>query len=162
MSKITIVDDNDNVIGDKERSEITSSDIYRVAGLWITNSKGEILLAQRKLTKNNYPGRWSPAAAGTVEENESYEQNIRREAEEELEIKDVKFTISEKLKITGKHSYFAQLFSAKLDWPVEKFKPLEEEIEQIKWYKRSEIEQMLKDNPEVFTPTIREMLDAIQ
>ncbi|MFA6422790.1 MAG: NUDIX domain-containing protein, partial [Candidatus Buchananbacteria bacterium] len=84
MAKIIIVNENDEAIGHKERNELDFSDIYRVSGLWITNLKGEILLAQRAFTKNHDPGKWGPAAAGTVEEGEDYETNILKEAEEEL------------------------------------------------------------------------------
>lgn len=46
-----IVDENDQIIGHKFREEIVQTDIYRVAALWITNSKGDILLARRALSK---------------------------------------------------------------------------------------------------------------
>ena len=40
QEKIVIVDENDDVIGHKERGAIMQDDIYRVAALWITNSNG--------------------------------------------------------------------------------------------------------------------------
>ncbi len=47
--QIIVVDENDNVIGSKSRDEIDySKDIYRVSCLWVTNPKGEVLLAQRR------------------------------------------------------------------------------------------------------------------
>ncbi len=86
MSKIIVVDENDKEIGVKERSKITHDDIYRVSGLWLTNSKGEILLAQRSFNKprDNDPGKWGPAVAGTVDEDETYKENIQKEIKEEL------------------------------------------------------------------------------
>ena len=53
--QIIIVNDLDKVIGYKERDKMTSKDIYRVSVLWIINSKGEILLAKRALTKKSDP-----------------------------------------------------------------------------------------------------------
>lgn len=38
--KIIIVDENDKIIGYKDRELINSDDIYRVSGLWIKNSEG--------------------------------------------------------------------------------------------------------------------------
>ena len=87
--KIIIVDEDDNIIGSKERNSIVSGDIYRVSALLIENSKGEILLAQRALTKKHDPGKWGPPVAGTVEEGETYESNIVKEAEEELGLKNI-------------------------------------------------------------------------
>jgi isopentenyldiphosphate isomerase len=52
---IPIVNLDDEIIGYKERSEITLQDIYRVSALWIENSKGEILLAQRGFMKKHNP-----------------------------------------------------------------------------------------------------------
>jgi isopentenyl-diphosphate Delta-isomerase len=74
--KIIIVDENDNVVGAKEKSDIDySKDIYRSSALWIFNSGGEILLAQRSVKDDRHPGHWGPAVAGTVDEGETYESN---------------------------------------------------------------------------------------
>ncbi|GAF94063.1 unnamed protein product, partial [marine sediment metagenome] len=81
-SKIIIVDDNDKIIGYKERDTLKREDIYRVSALWITNSHGEILLARRHHTKSHRPRKWGPAVAGTVDAGETYEDNIIKEAEE--------------------------------------------------------------------------------
>ena len=88
-SKFTIVDENDNIIAQKERANIKPEDIYRVAALWVTNSKGDILLAQRALSKKHDPGKWGPAVAGTVEERETYRANIIKETSEEIGLHDI-------------------------------------------------------------------------
>jgi isopentenyl-diphosphate delta-isomerase len=70
--KIIIVDDEDNIIGIKEREEVDKKNLrYRCSALWVKNSKGEILLAKRALTKKHSPGKWGPAVAGTLAENET-------------------------------------------------------------------------------------------
>lgn len=72
-----VVNDSDEVIGHKFRNDIDFvKDIYRVAALWLTNSQGQVLIAQRLLTKDKDPGKWGPAAAGTLEKDETYESNI--------------------------------------------------------------------------------------
>ena len=51
--KIPIVNRKDEVIGRKERLELDySNDIYRSASVWITNSNGDVVLAQRKMDQN--------------------------------------------------------------------------------------------------------------
>jgi isopentenyldiphosphate isomerase len=50
-----IVDKDNNVIGHKNRSELTSDDIYRVSAARITDEDGNILLGQRALTKKKNP-----------------------------------------------------------------------------------------------------------
>ncbi len=79
-----IVDRNDSVIGKKLRSEITKDDIYRVSSLWIFNKDRELLIAQRPVWKKNDPGKWTESAVGTLEEGETYQSNLAKEAKEEL------------------------------------------------------------------------------
>ena len=54
-AKIIIVNGEDKIIGYKKRGTLDLSDIYRVSALWIQNSKGEILLAQRSFDKKTIP-----------------------------------------------------------------------------------------------------------
>lgn len=77
-----IVDGNDKVIGKKLRSEITKNDIYRVSSLWIFNKNKELLIAQRPMWKKNDPGKWSESVVGTLEDGETYESNLVKEAKE--------------------------------------------------------------------------------
>ena len=76
--KVTIVDKDDNIIGSRDRKSLAEGDIYRVSALWVTNSRGEILLARRHKNKSHHPRKWGPAVAGTVEENESYVRHVLR------------------------------------------------------------------------------------
>ncbi len=104
--QIPIVNEQDEIIGYKDRKDRNLVDITRVSALWITNEDGEILLAQRGLNKTHSPGLWGPAVAGTVEEGETYESNIIKEAEEEIglvaregEVEDVRWFDKDELKI---------------------------------------------------------------
>jgi 8-oxo-dGTP pyrophosphatase MutT (NUDIX family) len=83
---IPIVDLNDEIIGYKARSEIAHDDIYRISWCRIRDQKGAILLAQRARTKKRNPGKRWPAAAGTVEQWETYLENIIKEIWEEIGI----------------------------------------------------------------------------
>lgn len=109
--RIQIVNENDEYIGAKERSEIDhGTDIYRVSALWLINSLGQVLLAKRAATKDHSPGKWGPAVAGTVEESETYDENIRKEAKEEIGLVDANVTRSKKICIkpqTLRHPHLA-------------------------------------------------------
>ncbi len=148
-----IVDENDNIIGHKPRPDIDyQKDIYRVAALWVTNSKGEVLIAQRKLTKDKDPGKWGPAVGGTVEDGETYESNIYKEAEEEIGLTGYQFTLGPKMRRQAERNYFAQYFSVVVDEPVEFFRPQEEEVEKVEWINRDVLAKEIKNNPEKYTP----------
>jgi len=104
-SLLTIVDNGDNVIGTKHKDQLISGDIYRVARLLIINSKGELLLAQRAFAKEKDPGLWGLAIEGTVESHETDEDNIRKEAREEIGVTLSELEAGPKLRMQGKYSH---------------------------------------------------------
>lgn len=159
MAKIIIVDEKDNPIGLKERGTVNpENDICRVSALWITNSKNQILLAQRKWTKKYNPGKWGPTVAGTNEEGETYESNIFKEAEEEIGLISKDFVKGPKIFSNNPNKRFSQFFYLALDWELAQFKIQEDEVEQIKWFDRDKLLLELKTNPSNFTPSVHNLM----
>ena len=157
--KIPIVDKQDNIIGYKERDEIDfQHDIFRTASLWITNSKGDILLAQRKLDKKVDPGKWAEAVGGTVEGEDNYEDTVIREAAEELGIQDVVPRKGPRQFITTPCNYFVQWFSVVIDEPAEFFTIQPEEVEQIAWISRQQLEDELQTQPDKYIKAMPSIL----
>jgi isopentenyldiphosphate isomerase len=153
--KIIIVNKKDKIIGYKPRNLITSSDIYRVSALWIQNSKGDILLAQRSLTKDKDPGKWGPAVAGTLEEDETYSSNIIKESEEEIglinpNIKKVDYYLNQ-----GTHKFFVQWFFSVVDKSINDFIIQESEVAQIKWFTKKELLEELRLRPNNFLDSLK-------
>ena len=145
--RIIVVNEEDEIIGHKERGSLERHDVYRVSSLWITNSIGQILLAQRKFTKKHDPGKWGPAVAGTLEEGETYASNIIKEAEEELGLRDIQPTPRIKQRISDDHEYFVQWYTLVLDRPITSFTIAEDEIEQIRWFTREELTEDFFKHP---------------
>lgn len=158
MSKTlyTVVDENDNAIGAKTKAEISREELYRVAALWIVNSRGENLLAKRSLSKSHDPGAWGPAVAGTVEEHETYEQNIVKEIDEEIGLQNLQLTTGPKIRIEGAYNYFAQYFIALVDLAPDAFKPRPGEVDEVRWFTTQELEKLLTTTPEMFTPSMHQ------
>lgn len=159
MALCPLVDENDQVIGYKERTELEVGDIYRVASLWVVSPEQEVLMAQRVFSKLLDPGKWESAVAGTVENKETYDENILKEAREELGITDVAFTRGPKLFVPDNghgQGYFCQTFIARLDWPVERFRPQAEEVAAIKWVRLDDLEQEVAVTPEHFVASFAE------
>ncbi|HET6746541.1 MAG TPA: NUDIX domain-containing protein [Candidatus Saccharimonadales bacterium] len=157
--KIPIVDKDDHIIVYKEREEVDySSDIFRTASLWITNNRGDILLAQRKFDKKVDPGKWAEAVGGTVEGEDSYVDTVLREAEEELGLSGVIVKEGPKQFITSPCDYFVQWYSATVDLPIEAFTIQREEVEQIAWIPRSQLLEELRHNPEKYIQVMPEIL----
>jgi len=158
MPKIPVVNENDDLLEYKERESLDQKDIYRVSALWLTNSQGQILLAQRALNKSHDPGRWGPAVAGTVEEGEDYEKNILKEIKEELGLNEIKLNKSIKIRRKTKYNYFVQWFTAVINKTENEFKIQKAEVEKIKWFTKEELKKELQNNPDNFTSGFKDYL----
>ena len=156
QEKIVIVDENDDVIGHKERGAIMQDDIYRVAALWITNSNGDVLLAQRALTKLHDPGKWGPAVAGTVEQGEDYDMNIRKEAEEEIGLKNVQPKKVNKERVFGEHNHFTQWFLLEMDVPIDSFIINVAEVQAVQWFPKGQLLKEIESAPDKFLGTMKQ------
>lgn len=152
MPLVSIVNDDDGEITGKERAAVRYEDIYRVSALWATDLNGRILLAKRSPQKAHSPGLWAGAVAGTVEFGETYEQNIRREIEEELGISADRVSnlqLGPKVRVRDEHNYFGQWFTGILS-PDEDFRLQAEEVSEIRWFDPDELQLLLQRQPELF------------
>lgn len=142
-----IVDRNDNVIGKKLRSEITKDDIYRVSSLWVFNQNSELLIAQRPMWKKNDPGKWTESAVGTLEEGETYESNLVKEAKEELglDLNENKLIfIGKELFESSKDKLFGAIYAViLLDTPILKLN--KHEVPNAEWAPNDKIKVELTE-----------------
>lgn len=161
-SKIIIVDENDDVIGHKERGTLKQEDVYRVSALWIVNSSGDILLARRAFSKSHDPGKWGPAVAGTVDEGEDYDTNIIKEAEEELGLKAINPKKIYKERVRGRYNHFTQWYLLNLDRALSDFEINEEEVAEIRWFSKNKLLQQIHDHPDRFLAKMKQWVDIIR
>lgn len=158
--KIPVVNEKDEIIGYKDRKDRNTQDITRVAGLWVKDKENNILLAQRALHKDHDPGLWGPAVAGTVEEGETYESNIIKEAEEEIGLVGFKPIPWKKSLKSTSHKYFSQRFVTVVDHDYP-FVKQDDEVEALKWFSKTELLSLLKENPEIFLASFPSYVDEI-
>jgi len=154
-SRVIVVNEDDKITGYKGRDILKNDDIYRVSALWITNSHGEILLARRHRNKPHHPGKWGPAVSGTVNERESYKENMIKETEEELGLKNIKLRLGPKIKIDSKYHHFTQWYTLTIDKNISELEVQEDEVEEIKWFLPGEFKKQLDEHPEEFLPTMK-------
>ncbi|MDA2935925.1 NUDIX domain-containing protein [Patescibacteria group bacterium AH-259-L05] len=81
---IDLVDEHDNVIGKKKRSEIYAKNLsnFRVVDAFIINSKKEIWIPRRTVNKRIFPLCLDTSMGGHVETGETYEHAFKREMRE--------------------------------------------------------------------------------
>lgn len=163
MNKVVVVDEHDKPIGFKSYSELQYEDIYQVSVLWLTDrATGNCLLTQRKWTKHNDPGKWMAAASGTIEEGETYDQNIVHEIEEEIGLKNLHLHMGPKEFIDdGKHKFFAQWYRAEVDKTKVTITIQEDEVETYDWVPIKQFLHEVKAKPEKFVPSFNDSLKLL-
>jgi len=83
-----VVDQNDKVIGRATREEAHARGLlHRAVHIMVFNSRGELFVQKRALTKDENPGLLDTSSAGHVSAGDDYVQTAHRELEEELGIK---------------------------------------------------------------------------
>lgn len=161
--RIQIVNEKDEFIGVKERSEVDyNTDIYRVSALWITNSLGQALLAKRAAIKDKDPNKWGPAVAGTIDEGETYDENIYKEAEEEIGLTGAEFTKGKKTHITYPRNYFCQWYFATVDRETDSFTMQADEVDELAWVDVAQMKQELQDTPEKYVPAMQQIVSELE
>lgn len=152
--KITVVDENDNVIGAEDPKIVAEKGlIHRIVRVIVKNSKGKYYLQFRGPNKTTFPNRWDQSVGGHVDEGETYEEAALREMEEELGIKDVKLTKLTKFYHDNEADLnlkrFNMLYEALYDGEI---KIEEGESTDGGWHEEEEIKNWMKQKPQDFTP----------
>lgn len=87
---VTIVDENNNVVGSEQRSKMRKFRmIHRATFILVFNSDDLIFVQKRSQFKDLYPGYYDLTTGGVVLADEPYNISAEREIEEELGIKDI-------------------------------------------------------------------------
>ena len=160
MVKIIIVDERDMPISLKGYEELKYEDIYRVSALWLTDKvTGDCLITQRTWTKHNDPGKWMAAASGTIEEGESYEQNIVKEIEEEIGLTNLNLKKGPKEFVDdGKHKFFVQWFTGNVDKNEVQIRIQAEEVETYAWVNKDMLIKDVAQNADKYVPSMQNAL----
>ncbi len=153
-----VVDENNKVVGKATRKEAhTKGLLHRAVHILIVNSKGQVLLQKRSMTKDLYKGYWIDAAAGHVDSGESYESSARRELKEELGISTKLEALFDCKKYTGNDNEIIRVFLGKHNGP---FKAHKEEVDFVRFFGPKTILKMMKT--ENFTPATITIFEEIR
>ncbi len=80
-----VVNERDEVIDHKPRSEVHRLGLlHRAIHVLVFNSRGEIFLQKRSMTKDREPGKWDSSSSGHVDSGEDYDACAVRELREEI------------------------------------------------------------------------------
>jgi isopentenyldiphosphate isomerase len=90
---LDLVNENDEVIGQIRRGDAYAQGVtnFRVIDAFIRNSEGKLFIPRRHKNKKMFPNRLDTSVGGHVESGETYEEALKKEAKEELNI-DISLT----------------------------------------------------------------------
>ncbi|HEY1769710.1 MAG TPA: 16S rRNA (adenine(1518)-N(6)/adenine(1519)-N(6))-dimethyltransferase RsmA [Chthoniobacterales bacterium] len=145
-----VVDENDRVIAAKPRAEVHGNNLrHRAVHLFIFNPAGELLLQKRSAAKDRHPHLWDSSAAGHVAAGEDYAQTAARELEEELGIATALEAIAKIPASPKTGEEFIWLYRGEYDGAL---RPARSEIEAVKFFPCTLIDEWTAARPEDFAP----------
>lgn len=153
MTNIVFVDEHDTSIGSGSKQEaIEKGIIHRVVRIFITNSRGEVLLQKRAAHIKTGPGKWDQSVGGHVDVGEEYDEAAHRELKEELGIKGISLKQVRKYYAEGEdpphRKRFNMLYTGVYDGEVS---PEPKEVSDVKWISPANLEAWIERSPDDFT-----------
>jgi isopentenyl-diphosphate delta-isomerase len=161
--RVIFVDENNQPIGAGTRQEAWAKGIHlRLVRLIIKDENGRILVQHRAGTVKANPNCWTNSASGHVDEDETWDQAVRREMKEEI-------GISTELNFVGEFLFtddigdkkirqFTRCYEGIIDSSTQ-FQLQESEVSEVKWYDIDELKNLMQQTPEMFTPAFRENIN---
>lgn len=140
---VDVIDDKENVIRQAEKEEvITKRLLHKGALVLVLNSKGELLVHKRTLTKRLYPGTYAMFVGGGAITGETFEEAAKRETTEEIGVENPQLTFLFKMRYTSDvDDTMAAVYKMKWDGQI---KLQVEEIENAEFVPLAKLKQMMK------------------
>lgn len=146
-----VVDEDGNEISRAPRSvchDGKSMLLHPVVHLHLFNSRGELFLQKRALSKDLLPGYWDTAVGGHVSPGEGIEEALRREALEELGLSCFEYKFNRKY--IWKSPRERELVYSYTGWLENMPEVNQDEIEEGRFWPLEEIKKNL--GKDLFTP----------
>jgi len=146
-----VVNRRDEVIGQASRADVHARGLmHRAAHVLLFNSRGEVFLQKRSLTKDKSPGLWDSSASGHVDSGEDYDACAVREVREELGLTPTQppqrlFKLSAGDETDQEHVW---VYEGEAEGP---FALNADEIECGEWVAPQEVTRRLAERPQEFS-----------
>lgn len=142
----------------EKTGEIIDKSAAHRFGIWhssihliiMNKDKTKVLFQKRSNIKDLYPDMWDISVGGHIMSRESDIEAVKRELKEELGIEsnNIEFVKKHKEELNNNNidsKEIVSLFVMYIDENVEKIKLQKEEVSNIKWYTKTEMEKLIKD-----------------
>jgi isopentenyl-diphosphate Delta-isomerase len=147
-----VVNEHDEVIGRETRRIVHRTGLkHRAVHVFVFNSRGEVFLQKRSMSKDSSPGLWDSSASGHLDCGEGYDDCVMRELREEIGL-DVGECPRRLFKVaacdqTGQE--FVWMYQCASEGP---FTLHTDEIERGDWFSPERVTQWVRERPEDFAP----------
>lgn len=164
--QVVLVDENCNELGLMGKLEAHEKGLlHKAISVIIYNSKGEMLVTQRAFSKYHWPGIWSNSCCSHPRKNESFQAAADRRLFEELgfstKLNEIfHFVYKATDEVSGLTEYeYDTVYVGLYD---QDFIFNKEEIEDIKWYKVSDLLDEVNTIPEKFSFWFKVILEEMK
>lgn len=137
-------------------TELPEEGFHLVVHVWIKNSEGKYLMTQRSANKSSFPLKWE-CVGGSVLKGESSIHGAVREVFEEVGIKfavedgTLLFTKVRKTIEGIRYNDIVDVWLFRYDGDVRLENATTDEVAQIKWMNRAEIEKLRREDKLVYS-----------
>src|SRR5689334_3185602 len=145
-----VVNERDEVIGRETRREVHRRGLmHRAVHVLVFNSRGQVFLQKRSMTKDRQPGLWDSSASGHLDSGEAYDACAVREAREELGLSlprtpERLFKLAASKQTDQEHVW---VYRCEAEGP---FSLNPEEIETGGWFTPAEVHRWMVERPHEF------------
>ena len=149
-----VVNERDEVVGRQTRGEVHRLGLmHRAVHVLVFNSRGQVFLQKRSMTKDRQPGLWDSSASGHLDRGESYDACALRELREEIGLElsappQRLFKLPASQKTDQEHVW---VYRCEADGP---FTLHPEEIERGDWFTPPEVTRWMAARPGEFSSAL--------
>ena len=148
---LPIVNEKGEVTGQAPRSKVHNGSklLHPVVHMHVLNPKKAILLQKRSEAKQLFPGKWDTAVGGHISVGEKLEDALKREAYEEIGLKDFSARLLKVFKWESDDQ--AELVYLFTTYDYKNFRTQTEEVSEARFWTKNQIEKQLGQR--IFTPS---------
>lgn len=150
---LEVVDENCKPISLLNRENIHKKGLFhQIVHVFLFNEQGEIYLQKKSQLVDENPGLWTSSASGHVLAGESFLITAQRELKEELSLK---VKLKEFLKLPPSEKSMNKCVALFIGYTKKTPKPNPLEIEEGRFFSIEEVNSLLQNSPEIFSPIFR-------